>query len=95
VTLLNNKKSKFLNIGLEKILFEDHIIGIFDLDSITVKKDSRDFINKAQKKGQIEDLTTDLPVTAIVCDGVDSKQNLILTSFSLSALSGRMTKDFP
>ena len=95
MTLLNKRNSKFLNIGLEKILLKENIIGIFDLDSITVKKDSRDFISKAQKQGQIEDLTTDLPVTAIVCDQKGEKQKLILTSFSLSALHSRMTKSFP
>jgi hypothetical protein len=92
---LNNQESQFLNIGLDHILLKQTIIGIFDLDSITVKKESRDFIAKAQKAGQIEDLTTDLPVTAILCGEQNREQKVLLSSFSLSALSGRMKKDFP
>lgn len=85
----------YVNIGLDRILEKSSIIGIFDLDSITVQKDSRDFINKSQIKEEIEDVTTDLPVTFLLCDGVNKKQTILLTSFSLTTLHTHVTRIFP
>jgi len=90
---LSNKH--FINIGADHVLTANTLIGVFDLDSITVKKDSRTFINQAQKNGEIQDITTDLPVTVILCDGKETKQTLYLSSFSLPTLQGRIHRKFP
>ncbi len=82
-------------MGRDTVLPAGDIIGIFDLDSITVQKDSRNFINTAQAKGEIEDLTSDLPVTFVLCDGKQTKQRVLLSSFSLPTLSTHITRPFP
>ena len=82
-------------MGRDTVLPADDIIGIFDLDSITVQKDSCNFINMAQKMGEIEDLTTDLPVTFVLCNGKGTKQSVLLSSFSLPTLATHITRPFP
>lgn len=82
-------------MGLDQVLPAEDIIGIFDLDSLTVQKDSRGFINAAQKNGEIRDVTTDLPVTFVLCDGKEQKQTVMLTSFSLNTLHTHLTRQFP
>ena len=86
----------YVNMGLDRILPRSSVIGLFDLDSVTVQKDSRNFVSLAQKKGEIEDATTDLPVTFLLCDGkADKKQSVLLTSFSLTTLHTHITRTFP
>lgn len=62
----------FLHIGMDKVITFDEIIGIFDLDTSTVAKSTRDYLSLAEKAGEVENVCTDLPKSFIVCrkDGV-------------------------
>ncbi len=91
----NSPLKGYVNAGLDLIIQKSSIIGIFDLDSITVQKDSRRFINQAQKNNEIEDATTDLPVTFLLCDAQKKKQTVLLTSFSLTTLHTHIVRSFP
>ena len=51
----------YLHIGNKKIVKDDKIIGIFDLDTATVSNISKDFINRKQKLGLVEYDNADLP----------------------------------
>ncbi len=90
-----NKDKRYVNIGMDRILPRDEIIGIFDMDSVTVQKDSRNFLNMAQGNNEIENIATDLPVSFVLCDGKQKKQHIIFSSFSLPTLYGRIKRIFP
>ena len=85
----------FVHVGLDMILPKETIIGIFDIDAITVQKKSRDFLNRAQKNGEIEDYTTDLPISFVLCDHQTKKQRILFSSFSLPTLTARIKRKFP
>ena len=51
----------YLHIGNGVSIKEEDIIGIFDLDTSTISKTTKKFINENQKKGNIEYTDTDLP----------------------------------
>ena len=51
----------YLHIGNGKSVRKTQIIGIFDLDTATVSKIGKDFINKMQKDGRLEYEDFDLP----------------------------------
>ena len=51
----------FLHIGNGKSVRKKDIIGIFDLDTSTVSKIIRDFINKNQREGKVVYNDDDLP----------------------------------
>ena len=89
----NNKG--FVHVGLDMILPKEEIIGVFDIDAITVQKNSRDFLNKAQKNKEIEDYTTDLPISFILCNHKEKKQRILFSSFSLPTLTARIKRKFP
>ena len=57
----------FLHIGNGKSVPLKNIIGIFDLDSATVSKTGKDFINKKEREGLIEYEDEDLPRSFILC----------------------------
>lgn len=42
----------FLHIGEDTVITDKKIIGIFDMDTSTVNKATRDFLREAEKKRQ-------------------------------------------
>ena len=78
----------FLHIGNGKSVKKKDIIGIFDLDTATVSKITKAFINKSEKDGFIEYMDNDLPRAFIIVDGKENKK-VILSRISSSGLRQR------
>jgi hypothetical protein len=57
----------YLHIGNGVSIKDESIIGIFDLDTATVSKITKKFINEKQKQGEVEYTDYDLPRSFIVC----------------------------
>jgi len=58
----------YLYLGGDKALRTHEILGIFDLDTVTVQAHSRAFLAKAQKRGQVHDAGGDLPRAFVLTD---------------------------
>lgn len=58
----------YLHIGNGKSVKRKDIIGIFDLDTATVSKITKDFINKSQKKSKVTYFDSDLPRAFLLLD---------------------------
>ena len=58
----------YLQIGTEDFIKTEDIIGIFDLDNTTVNKETRDYLNEAQKADVVKTVTFDLPKSFIVTE---------------------------
>lgn len=56
----------FLHLGQDKVVKTADIVGIFDLDSTTVYKTTRDFLAKAEKEGRVINVAADLPKTFVL-----------------------------
>ena len=50
------------------------IVGIFDLDTATVSRDTRTFLKKSEREGNLSVTATDIPVSFLVA--CDKKKNL-------------------
>ncbi len=50
------------------------IVGIFDLDTATVSRDTRKFLRNKEKEGMLSVTATDIPVSFVI--GKDEKGNL-------------------
>ena len=66
----------YLHLGMDKVITFDDIIGIFDLDTTTVSKNTRDFLAKAEKAGIVENVCYDLPKSFIVCKTADGENTV-------------------
>jgi hypothetical protein len=77
----------FLNAGNEEIR-KQNIIGIFDLDTATVSKKTRDFLAAAEKNGQVNLLTYDLP-RSFVLTTENGEQRVYLSQYSAGTLLTR------
>ena len=57
----------YLHLGQDTVVKKNNIIGIFDLDTATVSKKTRDFLATAEKKGNVINVTYELPKSFVVC----------------------------
>ena len=83
------KTNPYINVGGTQILPKEEILGIFDLDTATVSKITKDFINKCQKKGAVEYLDSDLPRAFILLDE-NGATKVRLSRISTSGLKQRL-----
>ena len=51
----------YLHLGQECIIRTKEILGIFDLDSSTLSKHTRDYLARAEKEGRVVNVTAELP----------------------------------
>lgn len=58
----------YLYLGDETVIKSDKIIGIFDMDTSTVNKATRDYLSKAEKDKRIIYVNYELPKSFVVCD---------------------------
>ena len=79
----------YLHIGNGKSVKQKDIIGIFDLDTATVSKITKDFINKRQREGAVTYLDSDLP-RAFILLGKKGKTRVRLSRISTSGLKVRL-----
>ena len=78
----------YLHIGNGKTIKKDHIIGIFDMDNTTVSKNSRDFLAKAEKRGEVINVSYELPKSFIITSE-NKKNRVYISQISSSTLQKR------
>ena len=81
----------YLHIGNKKSVKKEKIIGIFDLDTATVSKPGKGFINGMEKKGKVEYDDTDLPRSFILTDE-DGEIKVRLSRISTQGLKIRLNE---
>lgn len=59
----------YLHLGQEIIIKTKDILGIFDLDSSTLSKHTRNYLANAEKKKRVINVTNELPRSFIVTSG--------------------------
>ncbi len=57
----------YLHLGEEYVVKKKDIIGIFDIDTTSIAKTTREFLSTIQAKKVIINTTADLPRSFIVC----------------------------
>lgn len=58
----------YLHIGEDTVIKSGEIIGIFDMDTSTVNKATRDYLKKAEKDKKVIYVNYDLPKCFVVTD---------------------------
>ena len=79
----------FIHLGQDTVVKKEDIIGIFDLDTATVSKRTRDFLSKAEKAGKVINVSYELPKSFIICQGTDKKQIIYISQLSSATLLKR------
>ena len=79
----------YLHLGMDKVITFDEIIGIFDLDTSTVSKSTRNYLAMAEKAGIVENICYDLPKSFIVCRDKNGKDKVYISQISSATLLKR------
>ena len=78
----------YLHIGNGKSVRKKDVIGIFDLDTATVTKTGKDFINRRERAGEVEYDDDDLPRSFVLTE--ENKKYIIrLSRISSKGLAAR------
>ncbi len=56
----------FLHLGEDTVITDKDIIGIFDIDTSTVNKATRDYLTKAERDKKVIYVNYDLPKSFVV-----------------------------
>lgn len=80
----------YLHIGQDKIIKQEEIIGIFDLDNTTVSKVTRDYLSKKEKEKKIITVGYDLPKSFILSSDKKEGDKIYITQVSSSTLLKRI-----
>ena len=57
----------YLHIGQNVVVPTDTIVGIFDMDTVTLSKHTRAFLSALEKNGRLIPLFDDLPKSCVHC----------------------------
>ncbi|MBO6231876.1 MAG: DUF370 domain-containing protein [Ruminiclostridium sp.] len=60
----------YLHLGSDISVHIDDIIGIFDIEKVTVQKYMNDYLSYCQKNGKIYYVSLDMPKSIIVCSDI-------------------------
>ncbi len=79
----------YIHLGQETVIRFKDVIGIFDLETTTISKNTRLFLEKAEKKGEVETVSYEMPKSFIICSSKKRKQKVYISQISSSTLLKR------
>ena len=80
----------YLHMGQDFIVREQEIIGIFDIDTTSTGKRTREFLERAENEGAVVSMSNDIHKSFIVTDF--PYETVYLSPISSAALAGRAKK---
>ncbi len=79
----------YLHLGQSVVVPEKDIIGIFDLDNASYSPITRTFLEQAEKKGRVVNITEELPKSFVLCKKDAEAGMIYLSQLSSATLKGR------
>ncbi len=68
----------YVNIGGDFVVSSSDIVGVFDIDKLTVYGTNRIYLSKIEKRGKIINITQKLPKSFVICN--NGFQNVVYIS---------------
>lgn len=81
----------YLHLGQDTVVSDSDVLGIFDLDTSTVSKATRDYLSAAEKEKRVVNVSFELPKSFVVCaDKKSGSVKVYISPISSSTLKKRM-----
>lgn len=80
----------YLDLGQTTVIPHEEVIGIFDLDNTSSSIRTRKTLEQAEQRGQITNLSEDLPKSFILCQAPQGQQRIYLSQLSTATLRSRV-----
>lgn len=78
----------YLHLGQDIVIKNEEVLGIFDLDTATISKSTRDYLTAAEKQGRVINVSTELPKSFVVC-AIDGQVTVYISQISSGTLLKR------
>ncbi len=78
----------YLHLGWSAVAPFDAVIGVFDLDNVSSSSRTREFLARAEERGELKTLGRRIPVSLVVCDKAS-----YLSPVSSAALARRLAEE--
>lgn len=79
----------YLHLGQDTVIKMDEIVGIFDLETSTISRISRDYLAAAQKQGRVVNVSMEMPKSFVVCRDESGQVTVYISQISTSTLRKR------
>ncbi len=79
----------YLHLGQETVVRFCDVVGIFDMENTTISKNTRGFLNEAQKNGAVVTVSEDLPKSFVVCVDEKGAHTVYISQISCATLLKR------
>jgi len=79
----------YLHLGINTVIRQSEIVGIFDLDTATVMKSTREFLRRAQARGEVTAVGEELP-KSFVLTMKHNRQHVYLAAMGSNTLQKRL-----
>ena len=79
----------YIHLGQETVVRDDEIIGIFDLETTTVSKHTRDFLSASEKRKEVINVSYELPKSFVLCSKGKQNKKLYISQISSTTLLKR------
>ena len=78
----------YLHLGQDIVVKLTDVVGIFDLDTSTISKTTRQFLTEKEKQGKVVTVSTELPKSFVLC-AENGQEILYISQISSSTLQKR------
>lgn len=79
----------YLHLGNETVIKTENILGIFDLDTSTISKHTRNFLSVCEKENKVVNVSYELPKSFIVYNN-NGKNTIYICQISSQTILKRM-----
>ena len=78
----------YLHLGQDTVVKTADILGIFDMDTSTVSKPTRDFLRLSEKSNNVINVSFELPKSFVICNE-NGKLKVYISQISPATLQKR------
>ncbi len=83
----------YLHLGQNTVIRTNEVVGIFDIDTCTISKNTKQFLASSEKKNSVVNVSTELPKSFIVANSIKKINNIVyISQLSASTLKKRSIK---
>lgn len=79
----------YLHLGQDTVVKTRDIVGIFDMETSTISKFSRQFLADAEKGGRVFNVSNELPKSYVVCIDKVGGETVYISQISTATLLKR------
>lgn len=79
----------YLHLGQDTVIKIQDIIGIFDIETSTIAKSTRNYLADAQKAGRVVNVSMEMPKSFVLCREASGTVTVYITQISSATLLKR------